>query len=66
MIGLKIMSAGGVGFLCFVLVMIGLHRMNAQHVRRQMRYTEIIMENKEKQPQNPLVVIPKPQGVKAP
>jgi hypothetical protein len=66
MIGLRTVSVRGVGFLYFVLVMVGLHRMNAQHVRRQMRYTEIIMENRKKQPQNLPAVISKPEAVKTP
>jgi hypothetical protein len=30
----------------FLLIMIGLHRMNAQHVRRQFNYTRIVIENR--------------------
>jgi hypothetical protein len=56
----------GIGVLYFVLVMIGLHRMNAQHVRRQLRYTEIVMENRKNQPQNPSTAIAKPEPAKHP
>jgi hypothetical protein len=59
----KKLSKNGIAVIYFVLVMIGLHRMNAQHVRRQLRYTEIIMENRKNQPP---IVIPKPESPKHP
>jgi len=62
----KKFGRNGIGVLYFVLVMTGLHRMNAQHVRRQLRYTEIIMENRKNQPPNPPTVIPKAEPVKHP
>jgi hypothetical protein len=62
----KKLSRNGIGVLYLVLVMVGLHRMNAQHVRRQLRYTEIIMENRKNQPQNSQSAIPKPEKGKNP
>jgi len=46
-------AAPSVACIYFVVIMVGLHRMNAQHVKRQLKYTEIIMENRAKRPQKP-------------
>jgi hypothetical protein len=46
--------------------MIRVHRMNLQHVGRQMRFTEIVLQNRKNQPQNPTTVLPKPESLKKP
>jgi hypothetical protein len=53
MVRLKTFSRSGIGFVYFALPIIGLHRMNLQHVGRQMTFTEIVMQNRKNQPQNP-------------
>lgn len=51
------------GSVYFLLVMTGLHRMNAQHVRRQLRYAEIVAGNRKDRVQKPIVApTPKPAG----
>jgi hypothetical protein len=50
--------------LYFILIMIGLHRMNAQHVRRQLRYAEIVAENRKNQSQRSMATTPKPPAPK--
>lgn len=66
MVRIKTFSRSGIGFVYFALIMIGLHRMNLQHVGRQMRFTEIVMQNRNNQPQNPTTVVPKPESLKKP
>jgi hypothetical protein len=45
--------------------MLGLHRMNAQHVRRQMKYAEIVLENRNSHPHKPLdAQVPAPSNKK--
>lgn len=51
-----------VGCIYFVLLMIGLHRMNAQHVQRQLKYTEIVIENRKRTTTPPLVAPPIQHG----
>ena len=50
--GAKSASAPVLACVYFMLVMIGLHRMNTQHVRRQMRYAEIVIENRKSRSTN--------------
>jgi Trk-type K+ transport system membrane component len=66
MVRIKTLSRGGIGFVYFAVIMIGLHRMNLQHVGRQMRFTEIVIENRRNQPQTPAAVVPKPESPKHP
>lgn len=56
-------SAPVLGTLYFLLIMVGLHRMNAQHVRRQMNYTTIIIQNRESLPKP--AVVPAQSGQQA-
>ena len=61
----KALSRSGIGFVYFALIMIGLHRMNLQHVGRQLRFTEIVIRNRKNQPQSPAPVM-KPELPKHP
>ncbi len=64
---LKSVGAPTMGSVYFLLVMTGLHRMNAQHVRRQLRYAEIVVENRKDRAQKPTVGAPqKPVGTNPP
>ena len=64
-LGIRPATAPIFACLYFVLVMVGLHRMNAQHVSRQMRYAEIVLENRKSRTTNP-VAPPHPAGLKSP
>lgn len=64
---LKYVGAPIMGSVYFLLVMTGLHRMNAQHVRRQLRYAEIVAGNRKDRVQKPIVAPPpKPAGTNPP
>jgi hypothetical protein len=60
-------GAAGAPVLCtvyFLLIMVGLHRMNAQHVRRQFNYTRIVIENRDSLSKIPAVPAQGGQTVK--